>query len=72
MLLCLKEKSAAHKNWFEGLVLCHLCTNFEMFGAYLAALMLNFPKHTATFSLSDGFQRSMAMLFGAVYFEKLL
>ena len=27
----------------------HFCTNFEQFGAYLAALILNFPKHTNFF-----------------------
>ena len=34
---------------FKFIFPSHFCTNFEQFGAYLAALMLNFPKHTNFF-----------------------
>ena len=41
-------------NWFS--------TNFERFGAYLAALMLNFPKHTNFFPFLMDFRGVMAIV----------
>ena len=34
---------------FKCIFLIHFSTNFERFGAYPAAFMLNFPKHTNFF-----------------------
>ena len=34
---------------FKFIFLCHFSTNFERFGAYPAAFVLNFPKHTNFF-----------------------